>query len=164
MFSSPPGHLNHFQRIRTPQGLCLWQYKTILFFKIFQLDFLSLNFSGFWSRRNYHRFLLIFYWFPYILAPRQFRDRKTKKYTDKNSILKILENKIVLYCHKQSHWGVRILWKWCRWPGGPENLSKTMFFHEKSMDFMGFPCQNLLWTADTLTAPPRLPGLVQLTQ
>ena len=48
-FSSLPGHLHHFQRIRTPQGLRLWQYKTILFFKIFQVDFLPLKFFGFWS-------------------------------------------------------------------------------------------------------------------
>ena len=68
--------------------------------------------------------------------------QKPKKDTDKKSSWKNLKNKIALYCHKQSPWGVQILWKRFGWPRGLENLSKPMFFHEKSMDFIGFPCQN----------------------
>ena len=47
--------------------------------------------------------------------------------------------------------GTNLLKLFCK-PLRTPKLPKSCYFGRKSIDFIGFPCQNLLLTADTLTA------------
>ena len=77
---------------------------------------------------------------------------KNQKTLDKNLSSEILKFKNVLYCPSRCPRGVQTFWKCFRWPEENRKPLKNHVFRWKPMDFLGFPCQNLLWTADTLTA------------
>ena len=70
-----------------------------------------------------------------------------KKYTDKKSSWKILKNKIVLYCHKQSPWG-------CKSSGSDADGQEDSKTSQKPCFFMKNQCVSLVFRVRTYSEQP----------